>query len=265
MNDYLSIHEFSKIANIEASKLRYWDEIGLFSPIMRNLENNYRYYSVAQLFALNFVTALSELQIPLKTIAELRKERDPEQLLVLLDKQEKRMDKEMRSLRRRYSIVHARRELIHYGTKADVNAVDVMYRDETELVLWPKNTYSDGDNFLTPLAAHIAQMKQYNISLSFPVGAYHADMDSFVNNTGQPERFFSVDPTGAHLRKEGEYLVGFARGPYGHMGDLPQRMSACIRERSLSVTGPVYITYLHDEICTKDPNLFLAQACVAVK
>jgi len=265
MNDYLSIHEFSKIADIEASKLRYWDEIGLFSPIMRDPDNNYRYYSVAQLFALNFVTVMSELQIPLKTIAKLREERDPEQLLALLEKQEKRMDKEMRDLRQRYSIVHARRELINYGLKADANAVDVMYRDETEMVLWPKNAYGDGENFLTPLAAHIAQMKQYNISLSFPVGAYHNNMDSFVNKTGQPEHFFTIDPTGVHMRKEGEYLVGFARGPYGEVGDLPQRMSACIRERSLTVHGPVYITYLHDEICTNDSNLFLAQACIAVK
>jgi len=127
MIDTLSIHEFSKTSGVESSTLRYWDEIGIFSPIMRNPENNYRHYSPEQLLALNFVTTLSELEIPLKTIAELRKERDPENFLELLEKQEKQMDMEMRRLRTRYSIIHARRELINMGMKVDVDKVSVMH------------------------------------------------------------------------------------------------------------------------------------------
>jgi DNA-binding transcriptional MerR regulator len=89
MSNIISIQEFSKLSGIEASTLRYWDELGLFSPLERNPENNYRYYSTAQLLALNFVTVLSDLAIPLKTIAQLRKDRDPEKLMDLLERQEK--------------------------------------------------------------------------------------------------------------------------------------------------------------------------------
>jgi len=86
MSTVLSIQEFSKISGIESSTLRYWDELGLFSPLARNPETNYRYYNTAQLLALNFVTVLSDLGFPLKTIAKLREERDPEKLLDLLEK-----------------------------------------------------------------------------------------------------------------------------------------------------------------------------------
>ena len=106
MKDLLTIRDFSKLTGVEASTLRYWDEIGLFSPLKRNPENNYRYYSLAQVPALNFITTLSELEIPLKTIAELRKERDPEKLLSLLEKKEIQMDMELRALRQRSSIIH---------------------------------------------------------------------------------------------------------------------------------------------------------------
>jgi DNA-binding transcriptional MerR regulator len=289
MKDYYSVQEFSKLSGVEASTLRYWDDIGLFSPIRRDPENNYRYYSLAQITALNFVTTLSDLDIPLKMIAELREERTPEKFLRLLEKQERQLDMELRALRERSSIIHARRELINYGmnvihgfvaldgvrmdsdfaaedgTKIDESEICVLYRDKKELILWPRNEYNEGDTFVAPLAAFISQTHEHNINLSFPVGGYHESLEAFVENPNHPDHFFSIDPIGTHIRKAGDYLIGFNRGPYGEMGDMPERMSSYAKENNITVSGPVYTMYLHDEICTKDPNQYLAQSCVAVK
>ena len=264
MKDFLSIQEFSKITGVESSKLRYWDEIGIFSPIKRNTENNYRYYSMAQVLALNFITTLSDLEIPLKTIAELRKEREPENLLNLLEKRERQLDMELRALRMRSSIIHARQELIRYGLKVDETQISVMHRDEKALILWPRNEYEEGDTFIEPLAAFINQAGERQINLSFPVGGYWESIESFMKEPSRPDNFFSIDPVGTYRRKEGNYLVGFARGYYGEMGDLPERMEAYIKENSLTVSGPVYTFYLHEEISTNDPSQYLAQTCVAV-
>jgi len=264
MDDLLSIKEFSKLTGIETSTLRYWDEIGLFSPLKRNPENNYRYYSLVQILALNFITVLTDLDIPLKTVAELRDERNPEKFLNMMDKQEKKMDMEMRSLRHRYSIIHARRELINYGMKVDDRVISVMPRENLSMILWPKNEYEEGDTFIEPLAAFVPKTVEYKINLSFPVGGYHENFDSFQRMPAKPDHFISIDPVGTHVRKEGEYLVGFARGFYADMGDLPERMRAYANEHSLKLMGPVYTLYLHDEICVKDPSKLLAQSCVAI-
>ena len=88
MNGLLTIKEFSELSGVEATTLRYWDDVGLFSPIMRNPDNNYRYYSMPQLIALNFITVLSDLNISLKTIGDLDKNRDPDKFIKLIDKQE---------------------------------------------------------------------------------------------------------------------------------------------------------------------------------
>ncbi|MCL1974844.1 MAG: MerR family transcriptional regulator [Firmicutes bacterium] len=264
MNGYLTIQEFSKICGIEVSTLRYWDDLSLFSPIMRDPENNYRYYSLAQILALNFVTTLSDLEIPLKTISELRHERDPENFLRLLEKQEKVLDMELRRLRERSSIIHTRRELINYGTKVDENTISVLNRDMKEIILWPPNIYEKDDTFIEAMAHFIVKTNDLHINLSFPVGAYHANMASFLKGPTLPDRFFSIDPLGDHLRKEGKYLVGFARGYYGELGDLPERMADYAKKNELELTGPVYTMYLHDEICTNEPNDFLAQSCIAI-
>ena len=264
MSDTLSIHEFSKLSGIESSTLRYWDEIGIFTPAMRNPENNYRTYSTAQLLALNFVTTLSELEVPLKKIAELREHRDPEHFLDLLEKQEQQMDMEMRQLRMRYSIIHARRELINFGMKVDESSISVMHLEDKAMIQWPRNEYKDGDTFLEPLSAFIGHKSEHHVNLSFPVGGLHDSMESFTEAPGRPDYFLSLDPIGLYTRKAGDYLVGYARGYYGMIGNLPERMSSYAKENSINLSGPVYTMYLHEEISTKDPSGYLAMCYVPV-
>jgi len=264
MDDYLSIQEFSKLSGIESSTLRYWDEIGIFCPLKRHPENNYRYYSIAQLLALNFVTVLSNLAIPLKTIAELRKARNPDKLLALLEKQERLMDMEMRDLRLRYSIIHARRELINSGVKIDESTITTIHMEERTLARWPRNEYKEGDTFIEPLANYVPKVDKYHINLSFPVGGYYDSMESFAKAPACPDHFISFDPVGTYKMKEGEYLVGYARGYYGVVGDVAERMVAYAAEHSLNIHGPVYMQYLHEEISTQDPSQYLAQVCVAL-
>ena len=264
MSAILSIQEFSKLSGIEASTLRYWDELGLFSPLERNPENNYRYYSTAQLLALNFVTVLSELEIPLKMIAKLREERNPDELLDLLEKQEIKMDMEMRNLRQRYSIIHARRELINMGSKIDESLISIEHMEEKAMILWPINEYEDGDTFIEPLASYVAHTGDYHINLSFPVGGYYETMESFASSPGCPDHFISIDPIGTYAKKAGEYLVGYARGYYGELGNLPERMQKYADVNSLTISGPIYVLYLIEEICTSEPTQYLAQCSVAI-
>jgi len=264
MKDFYSIQEFANLTGVEASKLRFWDDVGVFSPVKRNPENNYRYYSLAQITAVNFVSVLSDLNIPLKTIAELRKERDPENFINLLEKKEIELDMELRALRQRSSIIHARRELINYGLKIDDTQISVSHKDERSIILWPRNEYEKGDTFLEPLAAFVNQAEAERINLDFPVGGYWDSFQSFQNAPSRPDCFFSADPTGTHIQKDGEYLMGFARGYYGEMGDLPERMASYIKENRLTVSGPLYTFYLHDEICTLNTEEYLAQSYVAV-
>ena len=264
MKDFYTIQEFAKLTGVEASTLRYWDDAGVFSPAKRDSDNHYRYYSLPQITAVNFVSVLSDLNIPIKTIAAMRRERDPENFISLLEKKEREMDMELRSLRERSSIIHARRELINFGLKVTDTQMSVMRRDSKEIILWPRNEYQEGDTFLEPLAAFVNQAEEHRIELDFPIGGYWDSFQSFQNAPSWPDCFFSIDPTGMQVWEGGESLVGFARGYYGEMGDLPQRMTAYLKENKLAVSGPVYITYLHDEICTPDTDRYLAQACVSV-
>ncbi len=65
------IGEFSKIAQVSGSQLRYYDEIGLLKPAKIDQWTGYRYYSAAQLSDLNRILALKELGLSLEQIQRM--------------------------------------------------------------------------------------------------------------------------------------------------------------------------------------------------
>ena len=67
------IGEFSKIAQVPASLLRYDDDIGLFTLIHSDRDTGYRDYSVQQLAQINRILALKDLGFSLDQVKHLMK------------------------------------------------------------------------------------------------------------------------------------------------------------------------------------------------
>lgn len=71
MESYFRIGEISSIFNIPLQTLRYYDKIGLFSPVYTNQETGYRYYSLYQLPLLHQIKTFKNMGIPFSEIKEL--------------------------------------------------------------------------------------------------------------------------------------------------------------------------------------------------
>jgi DNA-binding transcriptional MerR regulator len=65
------IGDFSKIARVSARLLRFYDEIGLFTPAHADPETGYRYYKVAQLAQLNRILVLKDLGFNLNQVRDI--------------------------------------------------------------------------------------------------------------------------------------------------------------------------------------------------
>ena len=260
----ISINNFSKISGIESSKLRYWDEVGVFSPKGRDPYTNYRYYSVFQLLTLNVITTLSTMKIPIKKIAELVEDRSPYSMLNILENQERIYDIELNYILQRYSISRARRELINQGIKANEESIYIANKDEKSIIIWSKNEGNKNDSFIEPLVAKVASASDYHINLNYPIGGIYENLETFSKSPKHPCYFYSLNPNGHHKINRGKYLTGYSKGYYGDVGDLPERLKYYADNNSIKLTGPVYIEYLFDEFCTDDPNEYLAQCCIAI-
>ena len=264
-NELLSVKEFAQFAGIEQSTLRYWDDIGIFQPYKRNEENNYRCYLPNQITAVKFINVLSDLNIPLKTIGELGRTRTPDTILDLLEEQESRLDLEMRRLRESYSVIHTFRGFIREGLRADTGKITLQELPEMRYIKGEKNDFGDDLFFYETFVRFCHSAKHLRINLNYPVGGQYDSLEAYIESPWKPTYFISIDPTGYDHRPEGLYMTGFTRGYYGVMSDLPQRMKAYAEEHNMECRGPLFVNYLHDEICQRDPQQYLSRACVEVR
>jgi DNA-binding transcriptional MerR regulator len=67
------IGDFSRIARVSARLLRFYDELGLFTPAHADPQTGYRFYTIAQLARLNRITVLKELGFSLEQIGDILK------------------------------------------------------------------------------------------------------------------------------------------------------------------------------------------------
>jgi len=266
VKELLTVKEFSNFSGIEQTTLRYWDEIGLFTPAHRNAENGYRYYSPVQIITVNFIKVMSSLNIPLKTISNIENTRTPESILALLEHQGKRLDMEMRRLRECYSTIHTVADFIKHGLSVtDIDEISVRELDEMPFILGPPNDFEGSDTFYGAFLLFFDAMRKNRVNPNFPMGGYYDDANRFFTNPGRPSHWYSTDPTAFDIRPAGEYLTAYTRGYYGEVSDTPDRIAAYMKEHGLEFDGPLFEHYLLDEICVSDPSQYLACVSVAVK
>ena len=255
--DLLSIRQFSALTGIRQSTLRYYDKVKLFQPVLRG-ENGYRYYSAPQTIAVNFINVMHSLKIPIKNINGLKKKRAPKEILALLQKHEMELNQELFRLQQAYALIHTYSRLVQEGLLADEQRMDCRRMEAVPIELGPRNDFSSGYLY-NSFFNFIERMVERNIDPAYPAGGFYENMEAFVSGAGKPTRYFSLVPAGRDTKEAGEYLVGYTRGYYGELGDLPQRMRAYAEKHALSLAGPVYEMYLHDEIAVDDRNQYLIQ------
>jgi DNA-binding transcriptional MerR regulator len=263
-SNLLTIKAFAKFAGVPYSTIRYYDEIGLLSPVARGEDNNYRYYAPIQLKALNFIEVLVGLGIPLAEIKEIADAREPKDIIEILGAQEIVLDRKLEDLRTAYSIIHTFRKNIEDGAMGKGGEVSIEEQDEFYYVLGPVNDFGHSENVDGPFRHFCNAANDYRINLRYPVGWYFYDMKSFAEAPSEPNKFFSLDPMGNCKREAGKYLVGYKKGYDGDFDEVIEKMSVLADRHGLFFQGPVYVVYLLDEISLADPTQYLARISVKV-
>ena len=282
VKEYLSIKEFARFSRVEQTTLRYWDDIGLFSPSKRDPVNNYRYYSVSQIFTVKFIAILSDLNVPLKAIADFRHDRNPEKIIELISERERHLGLELLKIQEQFAILHTRRRLIEEGNRAikehsldfsdaerkdnasTKSAVTVQEEPEIAYVIGPRNNIQKDGEFYESFSNFCTSANSLRIKLSLPIAGRHDRMESFMKMPGGPDNFISLDPRGNLASPAGTYLVGYVRGFYGQLASIHKEMAEYAHKNNLKLTGPVYTEYLHDEVCLMEAIDYLAKVSVRI-
>ncbi|MDR3305196.1 MAG: MerR family transcriptional regulator [Clostridiales Family XIII bacterium] len=259
----LSIKDFAKLTGIKQSTLRYYDELGLFSPAKRG-ENSYRYYSPQQIITINSINLLHDLDMPIRIISEIQRNRTPERVLDILSDKERELEADLARVEKSYNVIRTLRQMIHVGLTADEDTIEIRYMEELPIIIGPSNDFGTSPYFYDGFLKFCSEAAQYGIDLRFPVGGVFTDFEAFCRRSGEPRNFFSVDPTGTNKKEAGKYIVAYSRGYYGRTGTLPERLTKYIQDNELTPSGQVYHIFLLDELSVKDHDQYLLQCAVRI-
>jgi len=260
----LSISEFSKLTDIPRSKLIYYDEIGLFPAVERG-DNNYRYYSLNQIIIAGFLNDMASFGISLKELLALKDIRTPEIMIGVLEKASKEHKEKIIKLRETLSIMGVMTELMKSGVEAQGKEVEVKEFDSHNYIMGSENVHQEASTFYPAWLTFMNSAQKAGINIKYPVGGLFNDMERFVANPNMPSRFYFLNPHGRDQSPAGKWLCGYTRGFYGQAGhEVTQSMLAYADEHKLELTGPVFNTFLLDEISTIDHDQYLLRASIKI-
>jgi DNA-binding transcriptional MerR regulator len=264
--DYLTIKEFAEYVGMSVSALRYYDNKNIFKPARHGMgiENKYRYYAPTQITMVKMIRVLTEVGVPLKVIKEMSKSREPVKVAKLLNRNREKVADEIHYLQEVYSVIDVFADLISEGMRINESEITVLERPAKNIILGAPTDFSEVKEFYGEFIRFCNSPHVPKLNTSYPIGGYWSNMAAFLEEPSLPMRFFSLDAKGHEQMDAGLYLTGYTRGYYGQTNDLPKRMAAFAKKNGIQFSGPVYNTYLFDEISMDDPQQYLLQVTASV-
>ena len=84
-----SVGEICKLCNVTVKKLRYYEEKGILSPVPRDENNNFRYYTQEHIYELTAARALKDSDMSLSNVKDVIHGKSVDDIKSLLEQQKK--------------------------------------------------------------------------------------------------------------------------------------------------------------------------------
>lgn len=212
MKQFFKINEISKLYNIGPDSLRYYEKLGLLAP--KRGKNNYRLYTLDDLWRLNIIRDLRRLGFPMEKIREYMDNRSVENTRKLLTEELDVIHQQIRELNRLQKNVEERLLTlsgakdqallkIHLQTFPDryCHTLNIPYHTDEEMDLLVKQLLNKNTENLYIISNH-------NIGSFLPLE--EIKKRQYENYSG----VFIIDNSGEHCLRGGTYLTFTYAGDY---------------------------------------------------
>lgn len=212
MKQFYKINEISKLYNIGPDSLRYYEKLGLLAP--KRGKNNYRLYTLDDLWRLNIIRDLRRLGFPMEKIREYMDNRSVENTRKLLTEELAAIHQQIQELNCLQKNVEERLQTlsgaedqtllkIRLQTFPDryCHTLDTPYHTDEEMDLLVKQLLNKNTENLYIISNH-------NIGSFLPLKEI---------NSGRYENYsgvFIIDNSGEHCLSGGTYLTFTYAGDY---------------------------------------------------
>lgn len=264
---YFTTGEFARILGVKKHTLFHYDEIGLFSPAIKD-GNQYRYYYVWQMDTFEVIRLLQKVGMPLGEIKEYLQNRSPEHFLAMMEEKDREIDREIERLKHMKQFIRRERENVSRAQRAELDVPHLVPRPDNWLLVSDVQGSSDR-NLAEGIAEHVRTWVGSNVNIS-SVGSicYKEDLEAGIYDryaqiyTRLDRRIASLKPV---RYPEGSYIELFYRGYEASM-EKPYRMITDFAKRNGLSTGRLwYEEFLTDELTVRGYEDYTVQVLVQAR
>ena len=271
---YFTVGEFAKLFNISKQTLFYYERNHIFSPSFVN-ENGYRYYSFEQFYIFEIVTALRAMEIPLKKIAEYVRDRNPENLRLLLLEKQREYVKELALIQKNQQHIEKKLGRLSLIAAIEADQVNDLFvercRAKTLVVTpYPTNEISPEEG-LRALSLHNEKLrKDHNINEN-PTGYLLPKNDLEEGRYMAYSHFFTElsEPSPQDtliIKPEGLYATIYKKNrKHPHYIQSIENLEAFIASHHFRIGGDAYITPIRSFWTTTNPEDYITKISILVE
>ncbi|WP_101697039.1 MerR family transcriptional regulator [Clostridium minihomine] len=266
MKDYYKINEISKLYGIGVDSLRYYEKIGVLKP--RRDTNGYRLYSLKDIYKLNIIRDLRQLDFSMKQIKEYLDHQSVEQTMALLREEQELIQQQLKQLKARNRIIRERMASLAAASQIPAGVFSVKsFPNRFCLQLNEYITRDEEMDFAVKKlhSRHEKKIRDFgNQSIGASVslqdlhqGTFHVFHSVFFILEQQIEEYDFVLPAG-------QYLSYYYRGGYLQSPQRMQEVFDQVQQLGRKILSDPFEIYEIDNRDTGCPEEFLTEIQVRI-
>ncbi len=262
MKKYFKIGEISKLYNIGVDSLRYYEEIGIISP--KRSESGYRLYSVNDIWRLNVIRDLRELEFSMEQVKEYLECHNVQSTLKLLEDEQNAINNKLKYLEKLQSNVEKRINTIQKAKELPLNKIVIRP--------YPKRKYrSTPDGYSNEFEMDILIKKLINTDKEnlYIIGNNQIGTIIPINKTSlstlEYKSVFVIDDTGEYALPEGSYLSVSYSGVYEHSNEWTQKLLSYAKDHNIKLSGDFLELIWIDIHSSSDINEYITELQILIE
>ncbi|SNS25897.1 DNA-binding transcriptional regulator, MerR family [Anaerovirgula multivorans] len=260
--------EFAKLIGVSKDTLFHYDRIGIFSPEIKG-ENGYRYYSVYQADVFYVISTLKELNMPLKEIKDYLDRRSPDELILLLEREEASLDVKIKHLQKIKNFISEKSRIIK--SAMGINTSEIFFEEKNYddfLVVTEAVPFTGEKSISDSIMKHFNYLNDHNIYSPHSIGCITHRKKVLEKEIYNYDYFFTkVSENSAYynfIRKKGTYLTAYHKDGYLSIIKTYNRILEFAVDKNLDLQGFFYEDVLLDELFVKGYEKYLIKLSVQI-
>lgn len=268
LKKYFNTGEFAKLCNVKKQTLFHYDDIGIFSPEIKD-ENGYRYYSVQQFEVFNVILILKEIKMPLKEIKTYLDNRTPEALVKLFENKITQVNKEIENLKRIRKFMKTKIEITKKSCSIDYSKITLEIINEEHLVLSRSIENLSYKDYLKAISEHLSQCNLHKLNTGYSICAMISKKNILKGVSDNYSYVYTklesnISIKSSFTKPKGLYAVAYHQGSYTTIDKTYKNIIKFLNEANLNIGKYAYEEFILDETTMKGYEHYVTQIVIEI-